>query len=143
MNHPGDAQKSKKAATKSGNWGATVDKDERLKTFRENLLKITQAGRFGNFVIFEETTTKRFVQFAGEKGRGNVLCNIPIGGLNKLSENETYKLVKVGFPKTGGKFETCQKSMEVEEAVELTEKIFRDVFNFPLDYEIRVTLNLE
>jgi len=120
-----------------------MDEETRKRNFKENLLKITQEGGHGNFVIFEELGTRKFVQFAGEMGKENVLCDIPIGGLNQLDEDAVVKLVKMGFSKGGRTFDTCQKRVNVGEAVVLTEKVFREVFGFQQSYEIHVTLNLE
>lgn len=197
-----------------------MKREERIEVFKERLLKITREGGSGNFVIFKEPTTGKFIQFAGERGKQTVLCDIPG---QQLTRDQTEKLVSEGFsrqemrsglhpfekevqkileeesiaPETlnemGRKRDpkfletvvrisekllrnpkcrvsdskelfpavvfavsrlatvrvgtlmgyTYNKRVEVEEAAELSERIFREIFNLPPDYCITATLQLE
>jgi hypothetical protein len=115
--------------------------EERRKIFRENLLRITQEGGRGNFLIFGEPTDKRFVQFVGDAGREEVFCDVPVAG-NRLGEVELRKLEAMGFSVDSEVLESYGRGMGVEEAVEATERIFREVFGLPPDYGVAVTLEL-
>jgi hypothetical protein len=115
--------------------------EERRKIFRENLLRITQEGGRGNFLIFGEPTDKRFVQFVGDAGREEVFCDVPVAG-NRLGEVELRKLEAMGFSMDSEVLESYGRGMGVEEAAEATERIFREVFGLPPDYGVAVTLEL-
>ena len=118
-----------------------MKEEERKEIFRENLLRITREGGRGNFLIFGEPTGKRFVQFVGDAGREEVFCDVSVAG-NRLGEAEVRKLEAMGFSSDSEVLESYGRRMGVEEAAEVTERIFREVFGLPPDYGVAVTLEL-
>ena len=125
-----------------------MKKEERLEVFRINLTKLANAGE-GGFVIFD--ACGKFVQFAGGRDLDGFVCDIPF---TELSEAERTRLLKLTefFQSEGARDEdsdeqvsyTAEFDLEaIEKAVQLTERIFVDVFLFSPDYQIRPELNLE
>ncbi|MFX0170676.1 MAG: hypothetical protein ACFE9L_02020 [Candidatus Hodarchaeota archaeon] len=101
---------------------------------------ILSEGGSGNFVIFSDPISEKFIQFVAEKWDCLVLIDIP---KVMLSIDETKRLKDL----FGALFESIEHSYQAEvtpqQGVKCAEKIFRDVFYLPDSYSIEAKLNLE
>ena len=140
--------------TKGRNKVLALHKNERLKIFRKNLIKLATQGKEDRFcfVIFE-VMSEKFVQFADIKDKDArfLTCDIP---LQELSEEEEKRLQCLElFEKTPNYLESGEIASysyvadfdyeEIEEAANIAERVFIQVFHMPPNYEINVELNLE
>lgn len=125
-----------------------MKKEERLEIFRKNLVKLVE-GEEGGFVVFDASPEK-FVQFAGSKELG-LVCDIPSAELSKeerkrllslkeFSEGEGARDVET---KGLTSYQTDFNKEDINKAVELTERIFIDVFRFPKIYSVDAELKIE
>jgi len=125
-----------------------MNKEERFKLFKTNLLKIAEA-KSPSFVIFESSNDK-FVQFAGFREMG-LMCDIPLAGLTKEERRRLLTLKEFsgdeGTKNTGTKeLVSYQKNFsgeDIDRAVDLTERIFIKVLGCPSTYNVEGKLNLQ
>lgn len=125
-----------------------MKKEERLEIFRINLTKLANAGE-GGFVIFD--ACGKFVQFAGGRDLNGFVCDIPFAELSEAERTRLLELTEFsqneGATNAGSGEQTSYTTefdlVAIDKAVQLTERIFVDVFLFPPDYQIKPELNLE
>jgi hypothetical protein len=115
-------------------------KNQRLEIYNSYLQTILSEGGSGNFVIFTDPISEKFVQFVAEKGDRLVLIDI---AKVALSKDETKRL-KDFF---GALFESFEYSYQAEvtpeQGAKCVEKFFRDVYLLPDSYNIETKLNLK
>jgi len=124
-----------------------------VEVFRRFLRRIVSEGGNNNFVIFEVKCGNRkvFVQFAGWRGKAYVLLDIP---LYQLSDSEVLRLKKLlaQYPTwkpeelhymDGSSVESINGYITVDEAAEVADKVFREIFGCRGKYKVNVELNLE
>jgi hypothetical protein len=115
-------------------------KNQRLEIYNSYLQTILSEGGSGNFVIFTDPISEKFVQFVAEKGDRLVLIDI---AKVALSKDETKRL-KDFF---GALFESFEYSYQAEvtpeQGAKCAEKFFRDVYLLPDSYNIETKLNLK
>ncbi len=116
-------------------------KKERHSIFRTYLKTILQEGGSGNFVVFTDLETNKFVQFAATKGEKVVLIDIPKQSLSKEEVNRLndYFGALLGEPTDYA----YQAEVSVEQGAICAEKIFRDVYQLHERYSIETKINLE
>jgi len=125
-----------------------MKKEERLEIFKINLSKIVE-GNEGSFVIFN-VRSEKFVQFAGSKEMG-LVCDIPLAELSKEEEKRLLSIKDFSEGEGARDAETKELTSyqiefnkdDINKAVELTERIFIEVFRFPTTYNVDTELNLE
>ncbi len=117
-----------------------MKKKERQSIILSYLKTIVQEGGSGNFVIFTDPDTNRFVQFAATKGEKVVLIDIP---KQSLSKQETIRLVDYFGALIQPTDYSYQAEMSVDQGAICAEKIFRDVYQLPDKYSIEIKINLE
>ena len=107
-----------------------------IELINKYILKVVNEGGEGNFVIFEDENSGKIIQFAACKGDPILVCDIP---LNQLRNEEEKMLIEMGFVK---KENAYQALVDFEEAAELTDEIFTEVFNSP-NYKLKTKIVLE
>lgn len=123
-----------------------MEKEARLEMFKTNLTKLIMEGKEGSVVIFD--TPEKYVQFAGCKGW--MACDIPTSQLTKDEEKRLLNLKQFSDAecatdaKTGEtiSYQSHFEEEGVDEASELVEKIFTEVYRLPQDYDVKAELNL-
>lgn len=115
-------------------------KKERYSVFRSYLKTILEDGGSGNFVIFTDPKTNKFVQFAASKGDKIVLIDIP---MQSLSKEETNRLEYHFGALLGPTDYAYQGEVSVEQGAICAEKIFRDVYQLSERYSIETKITLE
>jgi len=128
--------------------------------YRSYLRRITREGGDNNFVIitatkYDEYTGKpieKFIQFAGWKGKEEVLLDIP---LHQLTEDEiarlrgllesypNFELEELYDTTSGEEIESISGYIDVDGGAELADRIFKEVLGFPEGYKVNIELNLE
>lgn len=114
-------------------------KNQRHELFLSYLQTILSEGGSGNFVIFNDPISEKFVQFVAERGDRLMIIDIP---KITLSNDETMRLKAIFgalFTSTASSF---QAEVSLEQGAKCTEKIFRDVFLLPDTYNVETKLNL-
>jgi hypothetical protein len=116
---------------------------KRYDIFRKNLEELLKRGKKG-FVIFEEKNSKMFVQFHQEVDK-LILAYPPFSILFNREHTEKLKEFlekeKIDFEESD--FIYADFGNNIELTTYLIERIFKEVFGFNDDYEIRVELSLE
>ena len=93
----------------------------------------------GNFVIFSDPISNKFVQFVSEKSDRVVIIDIPKVALSK----DEIKRFKDFFDALFISIEySYQAEVSLNQGVMSTEKIFRDVYLLSDSYNIETKLNL-
>lgn len=125
-----------------------MKKEERLRIFHTNLSKLIEKGEEGSFVVFN--AGERVIQFAGDKKTG-LVCDIPLAELSKEEEERLQALDEFSSGEHARdaatnelvSYQTVCNKEEIDKAVELTERIFTEVFKLTDAYEVSVEVNLE
>ena len=109
---------------------------ERIEFYRSCLRKITSEGGEGNFVVFT-IPGDLFIQFAGEVNNPTVVLDIPY---QNIPPGKAYVLERVIYAETGktpyrGEM-SYQAEMNVEQAAQITETLFRQLYNLPENYPL-------
>ena len=119
------------------------------------LSKLLQRSNEDAFVIFEDTKTKKYVQFAG-RTREPLLLNIPFVALTPLELERAKKLFEEykikpeetpvsdykGGPVTGKQSHFYMKlGNDTKRATEITLRIFSEVYMLPPDFKLGVEEN--
>lgn len=140
-----------------GNCGASLalkNRDERINQIRTALIDFANDDTLGRFVIFKSPETNKFVQFGSSDDDSSIIiCGVPVTEL-KCSKEEKDKLklllpiVEVGRKGFLSKEKLIQyrkefqikkgRIEEINEAAELVDRIFINVFNLPESYEITI-----
>lgn len=115
----------------------------RIEIYKDNLNKLLKEE--GYFVIFEDSQTKKFVQFFASPKAKQLVLDFPIEP-QKLSKEQMVKLNDIldkDFVEFISSEDPIQVSFidKVNYVAELIERIFIEVFNLPRDYEIGITFD--
>lgn len=118
-----------------------MNKKERALKIREAFNKLIKEGKEGAFVVFSNTETDKFVQFAYDCEGMVFVCDIPLAELSK-SEEEKIRLFLGEYcvinEETNEKI-SYQEVFELDVINALTnliEKIFTTAFGLGVSYEI-------
>ena len=95
-------------------------KKERKRIFQSYLETIIYEGGENNFVVFTETESKKFLQYAGSKGDRVVIIDIPKVALNSQEEKLLLETI-VTLEETD---QSYQALVTPEQGVLIAEKIF-------------------
>jgi len=115
-------------------------KQKRLDLIRTYLETILYEGKDGAFVIFTDPESEKFVQFAGDKDDRLLVIDVPEV---ELTKDERKRLVDIFGAMLESNDYAFQAQVTIDQAVKVSEKIFREVFLSPDVYNIEVKLNLE
>jgi len=118
-----------------------MDKAQRINLFKKCLKNVAE-GSMGGLIHFYTKEALQgppngcFVQFAG--GIEGLACDIPIIWLSKEGIEKIRKLPEFFEAKEIGSFQAYfgVSDEDIEKMVNLTEKIFTEIYNLPLNYEI-------
>lgn len=119
---------------------------DRIKLYSDNLNKLLQREE-GYFIIFEETKTKKFVQFQASVHAKQLLLDIPTREQG-LSEEQIQKLNEL-LIFDGSSIELFSKENpfqvsfinKTDYVAEIIERIFLEIFNLPNDYIVKIALD--
>ena len=118
---------------------STLRKKERKRIYQSYLETLIYEGGTNNFVVFTETTTKKFLQFVGSNGDRLVMLDVPMAALDI---NEIKLLLE-----TIVILEEADVSYQVlvtpEQGALIAEKVFLDVFFVSHSYSFETELTLE
>jgi hypothetical protein len=115
-------------------------KNQRHKLFLSYLQTIVSEGGSGNFVVFSDPISEKFVQIVAEKWDRLVIIDIPKVA---LSNDETKRLNDIFGALFTSTEHSFQAEVSLEQGAKCAEKIFRDVFLLPDSYNLETRLNLE
>lgn len=114
-------------------------KKERKRIYQSYLESLIYEGGNNNFVVFSETISKKFLQFAGSRGDRLVIIDIPKVALDKREKKLLLETIVI--------LEEADASYQVlvtpDQGVLIAEKIFIDVFQVTHDYSFTAELTLE
>jgi hypothetical protein len=118
----------------------------RIEVYKDNLIKLLQR-KEGYFIIFEETKTKKFVQFQTSPKAKQLLLDIPtreqtLSGeqIEKLNSLLVFECDSVELFSGEDPFQVSFIN-KTEYAAEIIERIFLEVFNLPNEYTLTITLD--
>ena len=115
-------------------------KQKRLELIRTYLETVLYEGKDGNFVIFTDPESEKFVQFVGDNDDRLLLIDVPEG---ELAKNERKRLVDIFGAMLESNEIAFQAQVTIDQAVKVCEKIFREVFLASDVYNLDIKLNLE
>ena len=144
-----------------------MNRDERMNIFRSNIKALTE-GNEGSFIIFTDSSEKKSVQFAGGKGMGSIICDIPYKGLSKDEQKRLTMMTEFkGGEVTAEGVDSSWTGMaadifgmgasitsetvsvqgmlqesDIEGGARLTEIVFTYVYQLPSDYTLKVKANI-
>ena len=118
----------------------------RIELYKDNLNKLLQREE-GYFIIFEDTKTKKFVQFEASAHAKQLLLDLPTRE-EGLSKEQIQKLNGL-LIFDGNSIELFSKEdpfqasfiNKTDYVAEIIERIFLEIFNLPNDYTVSVTLD--
>ena len=114
-------------------------KQERKRIYQSYLETLIYEGGTNNFVIFTETTSKKFLQFVGSIGDRMVMLDVPFVALNKNEMKLLLETIVI--------LEKADVSYQVlvtpEQGALIAEKIFLDVLFVSHSYSFETELTLE
>ena len=121
-----------------------MQKTQRQQLFRIYLETILSEGGEGNFLIFTEPKSEKFVQLIGSPISSRLILDIPKA---ELSSSEARRLMNqlggIGLEDFEEYEYSYQAEVDIGGAIDSIEIIFLDVFNLPYSYSINCKLNLE
>ncbi len=118
----------------------TMRKQKRLELIRTYLETVLYEGKDGNFVIFTDSESDKYVQFVGDKDDRLLLIDVPEV---ELAKEERKRLVDIFGAMLESNDYAFQAQVTIDQAVKVCEKIFREVFLASDVYNIDIKLNLE
>jgi len=115
-------------------------KQKRLDLIRTYLETVLYKGKDGTFVIFTDPESEKFIQFVGDNDDRLLLIDVPEV---ELTKDERKRLVDIFGAMLESNDYAFQAQVTIDQAVKVSEKIFREVFLAPDVYNIEVKLDLE
>ncbi|MFW9996485.1 MAG: hypothetical protein ACFFD4_30860 [Candidatus Odinarchaeota archaeon] len=115
-----------------------MQKEQREQVFKIYLETVLKEGGTGNFVIFTDPLSEKFVQFVGDMGKSSLVLDVPKAIVNESEEGLLFRYL----PAVHKLEYSYQVQVTVSQGAYLADSIFLDVFRLPGDYSIQVELQL-
>ncbi|MHA1590425.1 MAG: hypothetical protein ACTSVA_07460 [Candidatus Njordarchaeales archaeon] len=113
--------------------------EERKKAILDAVQELTKRSKVGGYLIITEKSTNKYVQLSVISGEEKVLIEVPEA---QLSEEEVSKINDIlrEIP-SEEEFIGLQKRVDLETAIRLIDRIFREGLGLPEHYDISVEIS--